>query len=431
MRADRYSLAAILLHWTIAFALAFQIGMGWQLEHLPRGPVMFAMFQLHKSIGIAILLLSLLRLGLRLATPRPAPMRDDPVKMRLAAAVHSGLYVFMIGAPLTGWLLVSTASIKVPTLLFGLVPWPHIPVEGEVVHAVAEASHSLIAWLGIALFLLHVAGALRHEWLLKEATIQRMLPFALGRASSRFCSALVLLLALATGLGLVLGQQVRTGAMATASAPAPTLARVEAAPPAPPQPDHEATVNATAQDEAAAAVDESEAKAAPVSPTPAPWIVGSGGSLTFRADWNGNAIDGRFHRWSADIHFDPDALAASSIAVNVDLTSADTADSQRDDMLKGTDFFDAGRFATARYQSATISHLGGDRYEARGDLTLKGATRPIPLRFTLKIRDGRAEVSGTAMIDRTAFGVGSGQWASTSEIAAGVAVAFTFTATRK
>lgn len=139
MNKTRYSLAAIFLHWAIAAALAFQIGLGWQLEALPRGPLLFAMFQLHKSVGITILLLSVLRLAIRWTMPRPAPMKDDPWKMRMAAWVQGGLYAFMIGAPLTGWLIVSTSSIKVPTLLFGIVPWPHMPFASGLAVATAHA----------------------------------------------------------------------------------------------------------------------------------------------------------------------------------------------------------------------------------------------------------------------------------------------------
>lgn len=427
MSPTRYSLAAIFLHWVLALALAFQIGMGWQLEHLPRGPVMFAMFQLHKSIGIVILLLSAVRLGLRWTLPRPKPMRDDPLKMRLAAWVHTGLYIFMIGAPLSGWLLVSTAEIKVPTLLFGVMPWPDIPFTSSLpnaVHEASEAIHAWLAWLGIALFLMHVAGALRHELLLREATVERMLPAPLGSASRRFGGAIIALLALVTGITLLLGQSVRTGDGGNAVAQAEmAVAAIASAPenkPLPPK--AEETEPGAPTNEIAAA------EATPAAAKPLPWTVEGGGTLSFKADWNGNAIDGRFQRWSADIKFDPAALPQSSISVNVDLTSADTADSQRDSMLKGEDFFDATRMATARYQSTAITHVGGDRYEAQGKLTLKGVTKTVPLRFTLRIRDQKATVTGSASIDRTAFQVGTGQWSSTGEIGAQVAIAFNFTA---
>jgi len=116
--------------------------------------------------------------------------------------------------------------------------------------------------------------------------------------------------------------------------------------------------------------------------------------------------------------------------VTVDLASADTGDGQRDDSLKGSDFFDTAAHPTATFAARDVRHLHGDRYEARGTLDLRGVSGPSLLRFTLRMDGDRARVNGTARIDRTAFGVGQGEWAATDAIAAGVDVAFAFTATR-
>jgi len=169
---QRYSRLAIFLHWAIAALLAFQIAVGWALEDL--GARGFALFQWHKSIGISILLLTFARIAIRYWKPRPAPV-EGGWQGALAKAVHAGLYLFMLGAPLTGWALVSTAKVKVPTLIFGIVPLPHLPLPMST-HELAEGGHGLIAWLGIALFALHVAGALRHHVLMRDGLLWRMMP---------------------------------------------------------------------------------------------------------------------------------------------------------------------------------------------------------------------------------------------------------------
>jgi cytochrome b561 len=74
MPVPRYRPVAIILHWAIAALLMFQLGLGWHMTSMPRSAVMFDAFQFHKSIGIAVLLLSLLRVAVRLALPRPAPV---------------------------------------------------------------------------------------------------------------------------------------------------------------------------------------------------------------------------------------------------------------------------------------------------------------------------------------------------------------------
>lgn len=418
MPTQRYSYTAITLHWLIALLLAFQIALGWALEG-NNSPELFARFQLHKSVGITILLLSVARLAARLFMQRP-PASDGPAWTRaLAGTVHGLFYVVMILGPITGWLLVSTAKVQVPTLIFGVVPWPHLPV-GLSWHEPAEAIHEVLAWLAIGLFVLHIAGALRHQWLLGKPELQRMMPSARGKA----VGAAVIALALVAG-AFAAGSIVYPDREQVASGEQAVLKAAQTAPavaPAPVEAEKADTDEAPDSDPAA----EPEEKAEPL----ADWTVTPGGRLGFTARWNGEAVEGRFDRWRADIRFSPDQLAASRIKVTVDLASADTGDGQRDDSLKGSDFFNTAGHPSATFTARDIRHLGGDRYEARGTLDLRGATRPTTLRFTLRIDGDRARVNGSARLDRTAFGVGQGEWAATDAIAATVDVAFAFTATR-
>lgn len=418
MAVQRYSYTAITLHWLIALLLAFQIALGWALEG-NNSPELFARFQLHKSVGIAILLLSLARLAARFAMRRP-PASDGPAWTRaLAGLVHSLFYVVMILGPITGWLLVSTAKVQVPTLLFGIIPWPHLPV-GRGWHEPAELVHEAMAWLAIGLFLLHVAGALRHQWLLGKPELQRMIPSARGKAVGAALIALALV-----GGAFAVGSSVYPDRERAAPAEPVMSDTAQAAPVAPPAP-----VEAEKADAAEAPDSDPAAEPEETAEPLADWTVAPGGRLGFTARWNGEAVEGRFDRWRADIRFSPDQLAASRISVKVDLTSADTGDGQRDDSLKSSDFFNAAAYPSATFTARDIRHLDGDRYEARGTLDLRGASKPATLRFTLRIEGDRARVGGTARIDRTAFGVGQGEWAATDAIAAAVDVDFSFVATR-
>lgn len=413
MPAQRYSYTAITLHWLIALLLAFQIALGWALEG-DNGPELFARYQLHKSIGISILLLSLARLAIRFLTPRPLASDGAVWTRALANIVHGLFYLVMIVGPLTGWLLVSTAKVQVPTLLYGIVPWPHLPV-GRSWHEPAEAVHGAMAWIAIGLFLLHIAGALRHQWLLGKPELQRMIPFARGKAVGAAIGALALV-----GAAFAAGNIVypdRPQPVGEKQLAVPVAAAVAASIPAPKDeeaPENEATETTP------------EETAQPL----ADWTVAPGGRLGFTARWNGEAVNGNFSRWRAAIRFSPDDLAKSTIRVTVDLASADTGDGQRDDSLKGSDFFNVTARPDAVFSARDIRHLGGERYEARGTLDLRGISKPATIRFTLRIDGDRARVTGTARIDRTSFGVGQGEWAATDAIAAGVDVAFSFTATR-
>ena len=412
MPPQRYSYTAITLHWLLALLLAFQISLGWALES-HNSPELFARYQLHKSIGITILLLSLARLAVRLFTPRP-PASDGPAWTRaLAGTVHWLFYLVMILGPVTGWLIVSTARVQVPTLLYGVIPWPHLPV-GRNWHDPAESLHGAMAWLAIGLFLLHIAGALRHQWLLGKPELQRMIPFARGKAVSAAIGALALIFAAMAVGKMVHPDKPRTAAEKTAT-PVAMPATAEAD---------------TDENKKAEETGEAEAKPEETTQPLADWTVGSGGKLGFTASWNGEAITGSFSRWDADIRFSPDDLAASRIKVSVNLASADTGDAQRDDSLRGSDFFDSGTHPKAVFTARDIRHLGGERYEGRGTLDLRGVKKPATIRFTLRIDGDRARVTGNARVDRTAFGVGQGEWATTDAIAAGVDIDFSFGATR-
>jgi polyisoprenoid-binding protein YceI len=171
--------------------------------------------------------------------------------------------------------------------------------------------------------------------------------------------------------------------------------------------------------------------AAPALAAPSVWTVDPGASrLAFQGAVNGTPFTGVFRRWNAQIAFDPKALAASSVAVSVDLASAASGDADRDQTMPTADWFWVAKFARASFVSHAFRDLGGGRYVATGDLTLRGATRPISLPFTLAIAGDKAVMKGSAVIDRTAFGVGQGQWKSGDVVATKVTVNVDLTARR-
>ena len=187
----RYSAVSIVLHWTIALAILGQIQLGWTMTDLDEGMTQFRLYQLHKSIGITILLLSLVRLGWRLTHPAPPlPAHMKGWERVLARTTHVGFYVAMIGMPLVGWAVVSASPYNIPTVLYDAVPWPHLPVlpdlEPDTKEDLAESLadvHGTSAWLVIGLLALHAAGALKHHFLDRDTVLWRMLPLV-GRPRS-------------------------------------------------------------------------------------------------------------------------------------------------------------------------------------------------------------------------------------------------------
>src|SRR4051812_1302224 len=122
-RKSRYATVAIILHWLIALAIVTQVSLAWRFGD-DRTPLAFALLQLHKSIGVSILVLSIVRLGWRLTNPPPPEPRNLARWENVASSiVHWGFYVIMVGMPLTGWLMVSASRTQIPTVLFWTVPW--------------------------------------------------------------------------------------------------------------------------------------------------------------------------------------------------------------------------------------------------------------------------------------------------------------------
>lgn len=152
--------------------------------------------------------------------------------------------------------------------------------------------------------------------------------------------------------------------------------------------------------------------------------------LGFSGSQTGATFEGKFPRYETVIAFDPEHLDASHITVTVDLASAVTGDTQRDTALPGKDWFDIGEFPQAKFETSAIRKLGPNDYQAAGNLTLRGVTKPLTLPFTLQFDGATAHAVGHAGLLRSTFGIGQGPWATGQWVALEVAVDFDIVATR-
>lgn len=182
----RYGTVAMSFHWLIAALIATNLTLGFYFANVmdSHDPGFFQIVQLHKSIGLSVLVLSLLRLGWRLINPIPPLPADFGRGMRiLARGTHYLFYVLIIGIPLMGWALVSSSPRGTPTLYFGLFSWPHIPFLAALpraskrvyVETFAEM-HAVLAYSAAVLLLLHVSAAMWHHFSRRDSVLRRMLP---------------------------------------------------------------------------------------------------------------------------------------------------------------------------------------------------------------------------------------------------------------
>ncbi len=423
-RAQRYTAVAIVLHWAIAFAIILMIPLGfWMHGQADDGNIsdnVFRAFQLHKSIGLTVLALSLVRLGWRLANPPPPLPEHMPGWERFVSkATHWAFYGLMIGLPMSGWLYVSTgwsihddAALPVTTHYFGLFTVPHLfnlpNASEDVREATAEAAftaHWVLAYAAIGLAALHVLAALKHHIFDRDEVLAHMVPglrapFEKGPAPKNPGRLAAL------GLGLSLT------AVALAAA---LFALFGNAAPSGPTPQEQSTIEITEPGATAPSPTPGEAPTTvapgetPAQAVPA-WRVNTSRSsiqFNFSIDDGGRAsnIDGRFTRWRADIRFDPNNLDRSSALVTIETASATTGIDAQDSTLPTEPWFNSAAHPNATFR-ATEFRRRGEGYEARGTLTIKGRGRNVDLPFTLVIDGNNAVMNGTLSVDRRAFDVG-------------------------
>ncbi|MGH8265617.1 MAG: cytochrome b [Steroidobacteraceae bacterium] len=172
---DRYGAVAQTLHWLIVALVLVQVTTALLAHDMPFGPHKAAMLGRHKSFGMTILMLMMLRLLWRLANPAPQlPVTLKSYERGLAHASHYLLYILLFAMPLSGWVM--SVAKNYPVSWFHLFTWPN-PVAPDKELAVSmEEVHETLAWILGGAATIHILAALRHHFVLKDNVLRRMLP---------------------------------------------------------------------------------------------------------------------------------------------------------------------------------------------------------------------------------------------------------------
>ncbi len=357
-------------HWAIAGLIALNLALGvvaeeWAYDTGAALATKATLFSLHKTVGVTILFVALARIAWALSQPRPAPLHAG-WEARLAGAVHWSLYASLVAVPLLGWAQHSAETGFAPILWPLGQSLPFVPKDAALASTLATLHVTFVIVLAASLAL-HVAGAIKHAVVDRDATLARMLrgaePGAVaaggGRALPIVAAAAVWGAALAVGIAVAPG---REAAATVAVAPVQAEEPVAGAFPG--------------------------------------WSV-EAGTLSITVRQMGADVTGSFADWSARIGFDE---ATGTGDVTVEVATGSLALGSVSAQAAAPEFLSSEAFPTATYEAAIRPE--GDGYVADGTLSLRGVTIDLPLAFALDLEDGVATMEGRAMLDRRDFGMG-------------------------
>lgn len=419
-----YNIISVWLHWIIAGLIIFMVFLGWRIDS--HNPHVLQILFWHKSTGILILLLSLARVIVRVMYKAPPEPPMPAWQAWAAKALHFLFYVAMIGMPLTGWAMVSTSAREIP---FYFMHWPHmpfIPVSAEhesATHEFFEFFHKLGAKILIyGMIPLHVAAALKHQFIDKDAVVEHMVP---GLKPEPVINWRWIIPVGVVAVAITAAELIGGGGPPSAKAQPP-----ESSPPAMASAvASDASSVTSAASSAVSSVAASSASSSSSAAAVTQWTVDKTASkIGWTTTFQGESITGGFGGYAAQIAFDPGQLDKSHVKVAIDLGSVASGDNDRDTTLKSDQFFNIASFPKATYEADKFSKTDATHFVAHGKLSLHGTTKALDLPFTLTIAGKDATMSGSADLDRTAFGVGSGDYAKTDAIPAQVKVLITLKA---
>lgn len=376
--ATGYGWVAQWLHWVIAALIITQFVLGQLAEAAEEAhqPVrQLALLANHKSVGMTVLLLAIIRIGWRWTSTVPALPSSTPRWQAQASRIaHWLLYLLIFALPVSGWLMSSASAYTVSW--FNLFELPDLVSPSEPLKETLLSLHHLLATTLFAVAVVHVLAALKHQFFDRDDVLRRMLS---GASAAAFIVVLAGVVWASTDVGGSGGQQ---------------------APPSPPS--------------AGAAPESAGPSRPPQDSQVAAWAVDYSASyIRFRAEQAGASFEGQWPDWHATIRFQPDALATSSAHVEIDVATVSTGDRERDETLVAADWFAAGEFPTASFSCSDFVANGDGTFTANGNLTIKNLTKAVQLVFSVaqSAAGDRWLLDGSTRLDRLALGLGSGEWA--------------------
>lgn len=370
-----YGTITKLFHWTTALLIFAILPLGLIANKLPyetSAELAFKaqVFSWHKTLGVLIFFVALARILWALGHSKPGPLHPErKAETFLAETVHWMLYGSLVIAPLTGWIHHAATSGFAPIWWPFGQSLPLVPKDEGIAHLFGSLHWVLTKVMAVSI-LLHVAGALKHQFVDRDSTLARM--WFGQRAVSKVAPHRKTIAAPIAAL--VVFAAACLGGIAI----------------------HNATSHSTG------------VAAANLGEIQSDWVVQDGGSLAITITQLGSEVTGTFADWTADISFDPDAGPNFGHVTTTVAIGSLTLGSVTDQAM-GPDFFDVTAFPTATFDGPITAKDDGG-YQVEGQLDLKGVSAPVTLLFDLEELPGNVwAMTGQAEIDRMDYRIGLSQ----------------------
>lgn len=174
----RYDIVAISLHWGMALCILLMLGSGLAFDRIDmEQSFKFNLYQWHKSLGLILLVLVAIRIGWRLFNKPPTePSQLTKTDHILSKIGHWALYSAMVIMPFSGWVMVSSSPYGLPTFIFNLFEWPHIPglSSNKDMNALSKDIHWFGGWAFISLITIHSLAVVKHYYYDQVNLLPRM-----------------------------------------------------------------------------------------------------------------------------------------------------------------------------------------------------------------------------------------------------------------
>lgn len=172
----RYTKTAIALHWLVAFLIIGVFPLGMVMSGLPFSPLKLKLISYHKWLGVTIFLLVVVRLAWRAThIPPPLPASMPSWEQQAAHGLHHLLYLLLFMIPLSGWLMSSAKGIQ--TVYLGVLPLPDLLGKDKALGDLLGTVHAVLNYSMLALVVVHIAAALKHQFVDRDGVLARMLLF--------------------------------------------------------------------------------------------------------------------------------------------------------------------------------------------------------------------------------------------------------------